>query len=329
LIVEQNGKIIRVRKSGSGGRHTTVLNLGSKILPGSERGLLGLTLHPQFESNGYMFVNYTRDPDGATVISRFTVNRSTWKASAASELQILTVSQPYSNHNAGSLTFGNDGLLYIPLGDGGGSGDPDGNAQSLRSLLGKILRIDVNRATRAAPYSIPPSNPFASGANGARPEIYALGLRNPFKVTRDKDSGQIWIADVGQNAREEIDLLFPKANYGWNIVEGDLCYPSLEPCAPRRFRKPIYTIPHPTAESVTGGYVYRGSAIPTLRGRYIYGDFITGKIWSLRRVGQQYRNSTLLASNRNISSFGQDTRGEIYVVDYGGAILKLTQSLPK
>jgi glucose/arabinose dehydrogenase len=285
--------------------------------------LLGLALHPRFSENGFLFVNYTRVSDGATVLARYTVDLSTLIGDPASEQIFLLVPQPFSNHNGGSLAFGAEGFLYIPLGDGGSAGDPLGNAQALDSLLGKILRIDVDTPRQGAPYSIPPSNPFTKRGDGARPEIFALGLRNPFKITRDAGGRRIWIGDVGQNMREEIDILRRGANYGWNFMEGDLCYPEPTRCVKRRFQKPVWTIPRSQGRSVTGGYVYRGEIFKRLRGSYIYGDFVTGKIWRLSKRGRRYTNRVLLSSDSNISSFGQDASGEIYVVDHSGSILKL------
>jgi glucose/arabinose dehydrogenase len=242
------------------------------------------------------------------------------------EVRILEVLQPFSNHNGGSLTFGSDGLLYIPTGDGGGAGDPENNGQSLGSLLGKILRINVDTADPQTRYTIPPSNPFANRGTGVMPEIFAYGLRNPFKVTRDMRSRRIWIADVGQNMREEVNVLRRGANYGWPIMEGELCSNTGLPCSIRRLQKPAWTIPHPKGSSITGGYVYRGTALKRLGGSYIYGDFITGTIWRLATQGGRKSNRVLLSTKLNISSFGQDLSGEIYVVNYSGDIFRLVST---
>jgi glucose/arabinose dehydrogenase len=325
FVVQQSGQILRLRMPPDDPSPIITLDISSRIIADGEQGLLGLAVHPKFSDNGFIYVNYTRLSDGATVISRFTVARSTWVSDPASEVPILTVSQPFPNHNGGSLIFGADGFLYIALGDGGGAGDPLNNAQSLSSLLGKILRIDVDHPGTDTPYSIPPSNPFYEREDPIRAEIFARGLRNPFKITRDRASSRIWMGDVGQNAREEINILRRGANYGWNIVEGDLCYPEGAGCSRRGFQKPVWTIPHSRGRSVTGGYVYRGTIFERLRGNYIYGDFITGKIWRLWRRGKTYRNRLVLSSGLNISSFGQDSAGEIYVVDYSGAVFKLVK----
>ncbi len=325
LVVQQDGRILKLRATSDGSSPTTTLDISTRIIARGEQGLLGLAVHPRFSQNGFIYVNYNRLSDGATVISRFTVDRSSWIGDPASEVVLLTVPQPYDNHNGGSLLFGADGFLYIALGDGGSAGDPQGKAQALSSLLGKVLRIDVDRPSSTAAYSIPPSNPFYRRAAPVRPEIFARGFRNPFKMTRDQSSSRIWVADVGQNMREEVDILKREANYGWNVVEGDLCYPEGTNCVRRRFEKPVWTIPHPKASSITGGYVYRGSTLERLRGSYIYGDFVTGRIWRLWKQGRTYRNRLMLSSELNISSFGQDSAGEIYVVDYSGSIFKLSQ----
>ncbi len=326
FVVQQNGVILRLQAASDGASPIVTLDISSGITSSGEQGLLGLAVHPRFAENGFVYVNYSRSSDGATVISRFTVDRVTWRSDPTSELPLLIISQPFDNHNGGSLIFGAEGFLYIALGDGGSAGDPLNNAQSLKSLLGKILRIDVDTPSAGAPYSIPRSNPFYSREGRGLPEIFAWGFRNPFKITRDRAGSRIWIGDVGQSMREEIDILRRGRNYGWKIVEGDLCYPEGTRCAPRRFQKPVWTIPHPRGRSVTGGYVYRGATLRELRGNYLYGDFATGKIWRLWNKGRTYRNRLLLASDKNISSFGQDSAGEIYVIDYLGAIFKLTQS---
>lgn len=326
FIVQQSGQILRVRKNSSGEGSRIVLNIADRIVVSGEQGLLGLAIHPRFARNGFIFVRYTRVSDGANVISRFTVDLPTLTSDPASEKVFLVVSQPFSNHNAGALTFGADGLLYIPFGDGGGAGDPLGNAQSLSSLLGKVLRIDVDRPGTAAPYSIPPSNPFvARRASGVYPEIFALGFRNPFKITRDMAGNRLWLGDVGQGMREEIDILKRGANYGWSRMEGDLCFPEGTPCDIPEFQGPVWSIPRSDGRSVTGGYVYRGKSLKRLAGNYIYGDFVTGNIWRLIRQGRTYTSELMIASDRNISSFGQDLSGEVYVVDYAGAIFRLSK----
>jgi glucose/arabinose dehydrogenase len=320
-VAEQDGTIRRFNPTDSGAA-TDVLDVSSLVTRnGSEQGLLGFALHPDFSRNGYLYVNYTRKSDGATVISRFTVDPSSGTASVSSERQILVVPQPFENHNAGSLVFGNDGFLYIPLGDGGSAGDPQGNAQNRASLLGKILRIDVD--VTDGTYQIPARNPYRGNTKGFREEVLAYGLRNPFKITVDRPTGRIWAGDVGQDRVEEVDIIRRGANYGWNKIEGNLCYPSGAPCKLRGVQRPVTTYNHSLGESITGGYVYRGKAIRRLQGAYIYGDFVSGRIWSSKRRGRRYVNRQLLDTDQNISSFGLDSAGELYVVDYSGSIYRL------
>lgn len=325
FIVEQGGKIFRVKKDGS--ERLEVLNIANLISrSGSERGLLGLAFHPRFARNGFFFVNYTRESDGATVISRFTFPAGSTVADPASEKIFLVVAQPFANHNGGGLAFGFDKFLYIALGDGGSGGDPQNNAQNRQSLLGKILRIDVDKAEDGNQYAIPASNPYKGNKKGFLPEIFTYGMRNPFKISVDSKTGRIWAGDVGQGAFEEIDIIERGGNYGWKIIEGPVCYPSGESCAPRGFKKPVFSYPRSQGASVTGGYVYRGSALRSLKGKgaYIYGDFISGNIWYLTLNNGKARNRLIAESGLNVSSFGQDQRGEVYVVSYDGRVFKIT-----
>ncbi len=326
LVAQQGGSILKLPQERDGTVAKQILDISSLITAGGERGLLGFAPHPDFSANGFVFVHYSRAGDGATVISRFSVDFGTLLAPLLSELKLLVVDQPFTNHKAGSLVFGNDGLLYIPLGDGGSAGDPLGNAQDRSSLLGKILRIDVNHTSALGAYSIPPTNPFARSQLGTRPEIFAIGFRNPFKATVDRITGRIWIGDVGQGLREEIDILRRGRNYGWARIEGDLCYPSGLPCSGREYQAPVVSLPHDDFQSVTGGYVYRGRRFPRLAGSYLYGDFISGRIMRLVPRRGRYENRRLLSSGLNISSFGQDPAGELLVIDYNGGIYSLARS---
>lgn len=292
---------------------------------GSETGLLGLAFHPDFEDNGYFYINYTIRPGTQlmTRISRFQTT-SSGVGNPGSETILLEFDQPYSNHNGGSLLFGTDGYLYISTGDGGSSGDPQNNAQNTQSLLGKMLRIDVDNGT---PYGIPDTNPFYNDAAAGRPEIFAWGLRNPWKVTMDRETGEIYIGDVGQGSREEIDILENGGNFGWRIMEGNNCYnPST--CDPTGLILPIYDYSSAGASqhcSVTGGYVYRGSMISELEGQYIFGDYCSGVIWALTISSTGVTADELFDTSYGISSFGEDEEGEVYVVDInGGRIYKIT-----
>jgi glucose/arabinose dehydrogenase len=329
FVVEKGGRI-KVIRDGRVLRRP-YLDISGKISKDGERGLLGLALAPNFRANGRFYINYT-DLNGDTLIVRYRADRPLSDAPSFRSKVILKVPQPYANHNGGCLQFGPDGYLYIGMGDGGSAGDPQNRAQNPGTRLGKMLRIDVGEAPGAtsvpATYRIPPTNPFV-GRAGYQPEIFALGLRNPWRFSFDRSTGDLWIGDVGQGAREEIDFL-PKgrsgANFGWNRFEGFATYPPGSPPQPNRslFRPPVKDIAHPGAESITGGYVYRGNAYPVLKGTYVYGDFVTGKIWGLRR-GATVANRLFRDTTLGISGFGEDSAGELYLCDLiGGAIYRIT-----
>ena len=291
---------------------------------GSEQGLLGLAFHPNYEENGFFYVNYT-DRDGSTVIARFSVDPGDPnRADPDSESRLLQVQQPFANHNGGALAFGPDGFLYLGLGDGGSGGDPLGNGQSLQTLLGKILRIDVDGAE---PYSIPADNPFAGG--GGLPEIWAYGLRNPWRFSFDRLSGDLYIADVGQNSFEEIDFQPAGSpggqNYGWNIMEAFECFRPAN-CDQSGLVLPVASYPTHEAGncSVTGGVVYRGS-LPEWQGIYLFGDYCSGRVWGLLRGEQDAWEQTLLYENvARITSFGEDEQGEVYLTGHEGTIYRLS-----
>lgn len=277
----------------------------------AESGLLGMAFHPRFAGNRQVFLSYTRTGSPVvSYISRFTASADGATFDPASEQPILTVNQPFQNHNGGNIAFGPDGYLYIGLGDGGSGGDPLNNGQNTGSLLGKILRIDVDSAS---PYAIPADNPFASGTGGARPEIFAWGLRNPWRFSFDRLTGELWAGDVGQHSYEEIDRIVKGGNYGWAIREGAHCYDAPD-CVTAGLIDPVAEYGHDQGLSVTGGYVYRGSAIPGLAGTYIYGDFGSGTIWGLGPGAGTAQ--TLLATNHVISSFAEGLDGELYVLNY-------------
>jgi glucose/arabinose dehydrogenase len=315
FIVEQPGRI-RILKNGQL-LDAPFLDITDRVgSNGSERGLLGLAFHPKFAENSYFYVNYT-DRDGNTRISRFTANGDL--ADPASEVQLIFVKQPFPNHNGGALAFGLDGYLYIGLGDGGSAGDPYGNAQSLETWLGKILRIDVN--TVDTPYGVPADNPF----NDRRlSEIWAYGLRNPWRFSFDHLTGDLWIGDVGQNQWEEIDFVRAGTpgglNFGWNKVEGT--HPFNSNNQPE-YTAPVAEYPHGPECSVTGGYVYRGAVLPEWQGVYFYGDYCSGVIWGLPSPPQGARPVSLFQTGFRISTFGVDEAGELYVADYNGAIYRL------
>ncbi len=323
-VVQQNG-IIKVFPNDSSAQSATAFLDISQRLSSSvgEEGLLGLAFHPHYAQNGYFFVNYTARSPRRTVVARYSVsagNRDV--ADPESGVTILEVYQPYGNHNAGMLMFGLDGYLYVGMGDGGSAGDPQNRAQNLDSLLGKMLRIDVDTAVAPRNYGIPPDNPLVGNPQGFREEIYAWGLRNPWRYSQDPVTGEVWVGDVGQNLWEEIDLLHRGGNYGWRIMEGTHCYNPSMGCDTTGLIMPITEYSHGAGGcSVTGGYVYRGAARPDLRGAYIYGDYCSGRIWALYyQNGQVAAESLLVDSPFVISSFGVDEKNELYVCDYGGTI---------
>jgi glucose/arabinose dehydrogenase len=285
---------------------------------GNEQGLLGLAFDPDYENNGNFYVNYT-DLNGDTVIARFHVSGDPNVADAGSEEVLLQVHQPFPNHNGGNLVFGPDGYLYAGLGDGGSGGDPHGNGQSLDTLLGKLLRIDVNSGS---PYGIPADNPFANG--GGLPEIWAYGLRNPWRFSFDSATGDLYIADVGQDTWEEVDFLPARtaggSNFGWNLFEGNHPYEGTPPDG-TAFITPVAEYQHGGRCSITGGYVYRGSTLPAWQGIYFYGDYCSGEILGLLQHSDGTWESRLLYDlDMNITSFGLDENGELYVVDRSGSI---------
>ncbi|MHB9029111.1 MAG: PQQ-dependent sugar dehydrogenase, partial [Candidatus Latescibacterota bacterium] len=294
---------------------------------GNEMGLLGLAFHPDFESNGYFFVDYTAANPMRTVISRFTVSRSNPdSADPRSEFFILEIPQPFENHNGGQIVFGPDRYLYIALGDGGSGGDPNGNGQNRASLLGKILRIDVNHPGATARYGIPADNPFAGNTNGYRPEIYAFGLRNPWRFSFDTVTGQLWAADVGQNKWEEVNLIEKGGNYGWNTMEGKHCFTS-STCDTTGLRLPVIEYDRSLGSSITGGFVYRGKKAPEFFGAYIYADYVSGRIWKLmysRESGPI--NELLLDTSLFISSFGVDADQELYLCAFDGKIYRFSSA---
>lgn len=323
FIVEQRGTI-QVRKPGQGGPKT-FLDISDRVTSGGELGLLGLAFHPDFAENGRFLVNYTARTGGLhTVISEFRVNENPDQADGRIERILLSIPQPYANHNGGEIGFGPDGLLYIATGDGGSGNDPHGNGQSLLTLLGKILRIDVDRAEGDKAYGVPPDNPFVKRRNAA-PEIWAYGLRNPWRFAFDPATGSLFAGDVGQGAREEINVIQKGGNYGWNVMEGSICTPGVNRrCSPRGFVAPIIDYPRSDGTTVVGGRVYRGQAIPSLCGVYLYGDFGSGVIWGLRyEGGAVIEQQKLLDTGRPVAAFGEDQQRELYVVDYAGEALKI------
>lgn len=322
LFIVQQGGTIRILQNGVL-TASPFLDITSLIESGGEKGLLGLAFHPSYSTNRKFYVNYTRRVAGQlqSVIAEYQASAGNPnQADASTARLLLTYDQPFDNHNGGQLAFGPDGFLYIGVGDGGSGGDPNNNGQTKTVLLGKILRIDVNSTSAGKQYAIPLGNPFASGVSGV-PEIFAWGFRNPWRFSFD--SSRLFVADVGQDAFEEIDVVEVGKNYGWRTMEGTHCFNPATNCDQTGLTLPIFDYPHSDGESVTGGFVYRGSAIPALVGAYVFGDFISGNIWFLTQNGSTWTRTLALASGRGVSSFGRDDSGEIYVVDYSGNILRL------
>lgn len=326
FVIEQAGRIRIIRD----GKLVTApfLDIRRRIASGGERGLLGLAFHPDFPNDPRLFVDYT-DRNGNSVISSFTVSpNSPNRADPDSERFILRFDQPYANHNGGGLAFGPDGDLYIATGDGGSAGDPHGNGQRLDTLLGKLLRIQVGAADGSKPlYAIPPDAPFAKKAD-ARPEIRAYGLRNPWRFSFDRLTGDLWIGDVGQGSKEEVDRIAASTppnkapNFGWNIMEGTACYPPSSSCDKSRLTLPVTEYGHSQGCAIIGGYVGRNPAEPLLYGGYLFSDNCSGRIWAISAAGPDRQKPTLLLDTRHpISSFGEDEAGQLYAVDLASGVL--------
>ena len=315
FIVEQSGRIKVFPNSSNASSAKEYLNITDRVSSGGEKGLLGLAFHPNYETNGYIYVNYTAANPERTIISRFQVTSNPDSADKNSEFQLLTFTQPYSNHNGGWIGFGvNDGYLYIAVGDGGSGGDPQNYAQRINTLLGKILCIDVDGGS---PYAIPPTNPFVDSTNvNVKKEIYAWGLRNPWRCSFDPVTGWLFAGDVGQGDWEEIDFIENGKNYGWRCYEGNHEF-NMSGCNYPEYIFPIWEYSHSVGYSITGGYVYRGQNVPELLGKYIFADYGTKKVWALSYDGiNPPSNQLLLTAANNPTSFGTDQASELYVVGF-------------
>ena len=329
FIAEQCGRI-RIFKNGQLSAEP-FLDIRPLVLCGGEQGLLGIAFHPQFRDNGFFFINYTRAGDGATVVARYRVSAGDAdKADFASALPLIVFAQPFPNHNGGALKFGPDGLLYIATGDGGSANDPGNRAQNTFEWLGKLLRIDVDHGS---PYAIPSGNPFGNGAAG-RPEVWAYGLRNPWRIAFDRQNGDLYIGDVGQDNVEEVDFLPAGAgagtNFGWHVMEGTRCtnLGGGPPCGAAVLALPIIEYTHASGCSIIGGNVYRGTQVGSLFGRYLYGDLCAGTVWSAARDSQGvWRTRQEIATGLTITTFGEDEAGELYVgtTFNGGTVYQLVR----
>lgn len=345
FVCEKTG---RIKVASPSGTTSVFLDLSGKVSTNSERGLLGLAFSPHYAQTRRFYVDYT-DAAGATVISRFTTSANDDRADPASEEVLLRIEQPYANHNGGCVQFGPDGMLWIGMGDGGSGGDPHGNGQNPDVLLGKMLRIDVGESGAPAngePYGIPSDNPYANPVDestAGQPEIWAIGLRNPWRFSFDSKTGDLWIGDVGQDTWEEIDLVpagsggVPRGgqNFGWNVFEATHPYPPDRP-APSdaaRFTMPVIEYDHSAGESVTGGVVVRDPEQPLLDGVYLYGDYVSGRLWGAVRDPEStaagdtgLATAELLKTSNQIVSFGTGDAGEVYVVDFAGTVMRVTAS---
>ncbi len=326
-VVEQEGRIRTVDPEGAVAE-APFLDMSERVVAGGEQGLLGLAFHPDYPDDDRLYVMYTAAADGANTISEFRATGGV--ADPASERVLLSIPDFAVNHNGGMVAFGPDGYLYAGTGDGGGGGDPQGNGQDPFALLGKILRIDVDGKTDGErPYAIPADNPFADGALAA-PEVWAIGMRNPWRFTFDRETGDLWIADVGQGQWEEVDAEpagLGGRNYGWSIMEGPACFEA-DSCDQTGLTLPVTAYEHGQGDcTVVGGYVYRGEAYPEMQGRYVYGDYCSGRFWGLDAAmaisGGSAEPVDLLQAGILLSSFGEDEDGELYAVDLGGAIHRL------
>jgi glucose/arabinose dehydrogenase len=339
FVVEQRGRILILPRDASATNAPVFLDISDrKPYASNEEGLLGLAFHPQFKGNGKFYIYYSQQNPRRSVVSEFTAESDHGHADSKTERILFEQPQPYANHNGGCTLFGPDGFLYISLGDGGAANDPHENGQNLKTILGKIIRIDVNARSGSLQYGIPTDNPFVGKSDGVREEIWAYGLRNVWRFSFDRENGALWAGDVGQNKFEEVDVIARGGNYGWNWREGFHAFKTNgTPPSDAVFIEPVIEYPHlalydtntthSTGLSITGGYVYRGKKLPSLRGAYVYADFASGAIWALRRENGKVVESAALYSTpkgtqvKGVASFGEDSAGELYVLVFEGTII--------
>ncbi len=329
FVVSQTGVIHQFAGNANVNAKTVFLDITSKIVSNGEMGLLGLAFAPDYKTSGYFYVNYVRRSTALeTVIARYKVSASDPNvADPNSEEILLTYTQPFENHKGGKLAFGNDKLLYIATGDGGSGGDPNGNGQNKKTLLGKILRIDVSKDGAGTKYAIPADNPFVGNTDGTKTEIYAYGLRNPWRFSFDETTGLLWAADVGQSKAEEVDIIEKGENYGWVTMEGNDCYSGN--CDKTGLKLPVWAYGRSAGGSITGGYVARDKNLPGLTGRYIYGDFVSGNIWALTTANKVAVTNDLIGkvNSSTLSAFGEDNQKNLYILNYSdGKIYKFVSA---
>ena len=330
FVVQQGGAIRIVNPDGTIKPNNFLTLTTSTISTGSERGLLGLAFHPQYATNGFFYINYTRNGDGATVVSRYSVNPNNPDVALTTGTPILVIPQPFSNHNGGTIRFGPDGYLYIGMGDGGSGGDPGNRAQNINENLGKMLRIDVNTTTGNLLYGIPSDNPYGIGIAG-NDEIWAIGVRNPWKFSFDNLTGDLWIGDVGQNAVEEINHVSSTdaaLNYGWKCYEANSVYTTNCAVPTTTYTFPVATYTHTGGNcSITGGYVYNGATYPNMQGKYFFADYCVNRIGMVNTTTNALTYSATFPGGNYYTSFGLDVNGELYVAASGtGKIHRITDS---
>jgi len=329
-VVQQAGVITIFDSADADASGSTFIDISARVDYGGEKGLLGLAFHPDYATNRYFYTYRTQTINSQlqTVVSRFTANADGLSAAIGTELVLLTYNQPYSNHNGGSINFGSDGYLYIALGDGGSGGDPQNQGQQTNTLLGKILRIDVNNPSGGKNYGIPATNPFAGGVGGL-PEIFAYGLRNPWRTSFDSETGELWVGDVGQNIWEEVDVVSVGGNYGWRVMEGEVCY-NAGSCNTAGKILPLHVYDHGVGQSITGGYVYRGTLAPEISGKYIFADYNVGIVWSMTfDPNDKYQNTVAqeFSGAFRPSAFGVDRCNELFMVSHNeGQLYKFSSA---
>ena len=324
LVALQDGHVLAVPRDGPFDDPRTVYDQRQRTLRyGYEEGFLGLALDPGFDDNGFLYAYYSHSPGGAGRSTRLvrlatTGEGETFEFVGDSELVLLEIRQPDWNHNGGSLLFGPDGMLYLGIGDGGGDGDPKSNGQNPGTMLGTVIRIDVRNASAEEPYTVPPDNPM-TGVDGARPEVWAYGLRNPWRMSFDRETGHLWAGDVGQYHAEEVDVIRPGEDYGWSVAEGSSCFPQDEPCETAGLTPPVWEYGRSLGCAIIGGYVYRGQAIPSLEGWYVYADYCSKHLRAIHAetaaAGQATESVSLFDDGpRFVFSLAEDASGEIYLL---------------
>lgn len=321
FAAERSGRLVVFENDTNTATKEVFLDISDQVDTSVEGGLLGFSFHPEYADSGYVYVYYTTGNPFRSVLSRFEVSEDNPDSAVSdSELILMEIDQPFENHNGGQIRFGPDDYLYIALGDGGGAGDPEENGQDRTTLLGSLLRIDVDNSTGDMSYAIPDDNPFVGNEDNFREEIYAYGLRNPYRFSFDAETDELWVADVGQNSLEEIDIVENGGNYGWNIMEGTQCFEPSSNCETEGLELPVYEYGRSEGQSITGGFVYRGSAVPELEGRYVYADFGSGRIWSLDWDGETASDNQLIDTfdENQIITFGEDQNGELYFGAFDG-----------